>query len=207
MSERPSLLYLLGSPRNGGNTDTLGIEICRGFEDAGGATERVSLPDLIIRGCTGCLACMDDREEICVLDDDMTELYQKILSATALLLASPVYYASPTAQMKLMVDRFFPFGDFQETRWAKALAGRPVGVAICYAEENIFESGVEHAHYILKSMAVGSGGTYAGCVHGSADQKGDIYKLPGLLEEGRAFGAKLSDMARAWQAEARQVAR
>ena len=204
MSERPSLLYLLGSPRNGGNTDTLAGGICRGFEAAGGTTERVALPELSIRGCSGCLACMDDREEICVLDDDMTELYQKILSATALLLATPVYYSSPTAQMKLMIDRFFPFGDFQKTRHAKELAGRPVGLAICYAEADLFDSGVDHAHHILKAMAVGSGGTYAGCVHGTADKKGDIDKRPDLLEEGRAFGAKLFGMARAWQAEPRE---
>ncbi len=201
MSGEPSLLYLLGSPRNGGNTDILAGEICRGFEADGGTTERVALAELSIRGCTGCLACMDDRDEICVLDDDMTDLYQKILAATALLLATPVYYSSPTAQMKLMVDRFFPFGDFQKTRYARALAGRPVGLAFCYGETDTIESGVYHAYHILKAMAVGSGGTFAGCVHGTADQKGDILKRPDLLEDGRALGEKLHGMALAWQGE------
>lgn len=199
MSEKPSLLYLLGSPRNGGNTDVLGGEICRGFEAAGGTTERVAVAELSIRGCTGCLACMDDRPEICVLDDDMTELYGKILAATALLLATPIYYSSPTAQMKLMIDRFFPFGDFQKTRHVKELAGRPVGLAIVYAEADPLESGVFQTHHILKATAVGSGGTLAGWVHGTADAKGDMLKRLDLLAEGRALGARLCDMARTWQ--------
>jgi multimeric flavodoxin WrbA len=199
MSEKPSLLYLLGSPRNGGNTDVLGGEICRGFEEAGGTSERVNVAELSIRGCTGCRACMDDRPDICVLDDDMTELYEKILSATALLLATPIYYSSPTAQMKLMIDRFFPFGDFQKTRHCKELAGLPVGLAIVYAEADPLESGVFQTHHILKAASTGSGGTLVGWVHGTADEKGDMIKRPDLLAEGRALGVKLYDKAKGWR--------
>jgi multimeric flavodoxin WrbA len=138
---------------------------------------------------------MDDRAEPCVLDDDMTDLYQKMLAAPALLWASPVYYSAPTAQMMAMVDRLFAWGDFQKTRHARALAGRPVALAFCYGDADPLTAGIFHAYHIMKVAVEASGGTVAGCVHGTADAKGDILKQPHLLEEARTLGAKIYRLA------------
>jgi multimeric flavodoxin WrbA len=43
----------------------------------------------------------------CVQKDDFAELAEKLLACDVLVLASPVYYYSVTAQMKTMIDRCY----------------------------------------------------------------------------------------------------
>ncbi len=53
----------------------------------------------------------DNGEEIvtfagcCVIDDDMTEIYELIDTADELIVVSPVYFAGPPAQFKALIDR------------------------------------------------------------------------------------------------------
>jgi NAD(P)H-dependent FMN reductase len=193
----PMLACLLGSPRRGGNTDLLAAEVCRGFESAGGVTEQIALSRFHLLSCTGCNACREDRPEPCILDDDMQMLYQKMLASSALLWASPVYSWAPTVEMKIVLDRQFAWGDYQTTRHAAALAGRPVGAVMCYADPDPATNGFYHAYSILKVVAEASGGRFAGCVHGPGFLKGDILEHPAVLEQAYELGAKLFRMSHA----------
>jgi NAD(P)H-dependent FMN reductase len=196
MQDVPStLLCLLGSPRRKGNTDLLGAEVCQGFESEGGVTEQIALTRLNLHPCTGCHACKQDRPEPCILDDDMQMLYAKMLAASAVLWVSPVYSWAPTVEMKIVLDRQFAWGDYQNTRHAAALSGRPVGLAMCYADPDPATNGFVNAYNILKTIARASGGTFAGCVHGAALDKGDILQQPRVLQQARGLGVKLFRMA------------
>jgi hypothetical protein len=191
----PSLLCLLGSPRRQGNSDLLAAEVCRGFVAAGGTVESIALSRLHLLPCTGCEACSKDRPEICVLHDDMPMLYEKMLSASALLWASPVYSWAPTVEMKIVLDRQLPWGDYQTTRHRCELAGRPVGLVLCYADPDPATNGFFHAYHILRIVSIASGGTFAGCVHGPASAKGDILAHTDVLKQARELGAKLFHMS------------
>jgi multimeric flavodoxin WrbA len=192
-----TLLCLLASPRRGGNSDILADEVCRAFEQAGGRTEKVVLDRLELRDCTGCDWCKQPREgdEPCVLRDDMGTLYEKMLAADAILWATPVYYWSPAVALKTVLDRLFPWGDWQVTRHAKALDGRPVGAAISYADEEIATSGYYFAYQICKAAAECSGGRWAGSAHGQATDKGDIRQRHESLLAAEALGIKLHQWA------------
>jgi multimeric flavodoxin WrbA len=190
-----TLLCLLGSPRRGGNTDLLAAEVCRGFESQGGVTEQVPLSQLDLHPCTGCKACQQDRPEPCILDDDMQMLYDKMLAASAELWASPVYSWAPTVEMKMVLDRQFAWGDYQNTRHAAALAGRAVGLAMSYADPDPATNGFTHAYASLRAVAMASGGAFAGCVHGPASARGDILQQPDVLHRARELGVKLFRMS------------
>lgn len=97
MSEK--LLAFVGSPRRGGNTDVLVDEAIDAFDKIGGAAEKVFLSVLRINPCQGCLACMrkNGLDSVCIQHDDMTELYQKMFAANAIIWATPIYMWSPTA--------------------------------------------------------------------------------------------------------------
>jgi len=191
----PSLLCLLGSPRRGGNTDLLAAEVCRGFESKGGTTEQIALSQLDLLPCTGCNACNQDRPEPCVLDDDMRILYKKMLASSALLWASPVYSWAPTVEMKIVLDRQYAWGSYQNTRHAAALAGRPVGLAMCYADPDPATNGFVNAYNIFQIVIKESGGRLAGCVHGPGLNKGDILQHSQVLQRARELGVKLFDMS------------
>ena len=71
---------------------------------AGARVEKVALSGLSFSPCLECGGC--DNSGVCVLRDDLEPLYGKIGSADALVVASPIFFGSVSAQMKMLIDRF-----------------------------------------------------------------------------------------------------
>jgi len=94
---------IVGSPRKNGNTEVVTRHILKAVEEEGIETELVPLAGLDIRPCTACMAC--DKEETCPIKDDLFPIYTKMKAADAIVLATPVYYGSATANMKALMDR------------------------------------------------------------------------------------------------------
>jgi len=104
------LLVILGSPRKKGNSETIAQKVVEPYVAAGGEVEYIRLNELQIRPCQGCGGC--EKKGVCVLKDDMTDLYPKVDAADRILLVSPVYFYGLTAQCKM-------FGDRLQARWAR----------------------------------------------------------------------------------------
>jgi len=98
------ILGINGSPR-GKNSRTLKLvaAVLDGAKARGAETELVDIGALDIRYCLGCQVCYAEGE--CVHDDDLAELVSKMLSADGIVLGSPVYMHSVTAQLKTVIDR------------------------------------------------------------------------------------------------------
>ncbi len=96
-----------GSPRIGGNSDTLLDQWLAGAKDAGAEVEKVYLDKLQINPCRACDACRRAGASGCIVRDDMQQLYPKLLAADIWVLATPVYFWTPSSQLKLMVDRWY----------------------------------------------------------------------------------------------------
>lgn len=99
------LLGIVGSPRPGGNTELLVDAVLAGAQAAGASVERVRLPELDIAPCDACDGCANGAG--CVIDDDMTELVEKMQASQVWVLGTPVYWWGPTAQFKTYVDRWY----------------------------------------------------------------------------------------------------
>ncbi len=102
------VLILEGSPRPKGNSAILSDEFARGAEEAGCTVEKVRISGKKIAGCLGCNACYRNGGA-CVQKDDMAEVREKMLAADVIVLASPIYFYSMTAQMKSVIDRTYAF--------------------------------------------------------------------------------------------------
>lgn len=100
------ILILEGSPRKNGNTDLMAQEFAVGATEAGHKVEKIYIKDKTIKGCLGCGACQRNGGS-CVQKDDMTEIYEKIAAADAVVFACPVYFYSWTSQIKTVIDRTF----------------------------------------------------------------------------------------------------
>jgi multimeric flavodoxin WrbA len=98
-------LGICGSPRRGGNTETLVDEVLRGAQQAGAAVEKVLLSELDIAPCDACNACETTGD--CVYDDDMPPLWDKMARSQVWVLGTPVYWWGPSAQFKLFLDRWY----------------------------------------------------------------------------------------------------
>ena len=102
------VVLLSGSPRPNGNSSMLCDEFIRGAAEAGNKAEKILLSRKKVAGCMGCNACYRNGG-ICVQKDDMEEIKNKLLEADVIVLASPVYFYSMTAQLKAVIDRTYSF--------------------------------------------------------------------------------------------------
>ena len=102
------VLILEGSPRRNGNSAILSEEFARGAAEAGCSVEKVRITGKKIAGCLGCNACYRNGGA-CVQKDDMVEIREKMLAADIIVLVSPIYFYSMTAQMKAVIDRTYAF--------------------------------------------------------------------------------------------------
>jgi putative NADPH-quinone reductase len=97
------VLGISGSPHRHGNTETLLDSFLDGTKTAGASVEKVVLRDLDYSPCRGCNACHKTGE--CIVKDDAIALFDKILKADAIAVASPIYSMGITAELKGLIDR------------------------------------------------------------------------------------------------------
>ena len=97
------VLGINGSPRRGGNTDILLRRLLEGAEAGGADTDIIVLNDLKFVPCQECARVREDGT--CKVQDDMQTVYEKVTAADAVVLASPIFFGSLSAQTKMMIDR------------------------------------------------------------------------------------------------------
>jgi multimeric flavodoxin WrbA len=97
------VVAFLGSPRREGNTEILLKEAIKGVEKSGSSILTFVLNELDIMPCQNCGGC--DDTGTCIYEDDMSQIYDAIRTADRIILASPVFFFTVSAQAKLMIDR------------------------------------------------------------------------------------------------------
>ncbi len=98
-----NILIISSTPRKGGNSDRLCDAFAEGAKEAGNEVEKVRIADLDIGYCRGCYACQ--KLGRCAIKDDAAQVLDKMMAADVIVLASPVYYYSISAQLKALFDR------------------------------------------------------------------------------------------------------
>jgi multimeric flavodoxin WrbA len=97
------ILGVVGSPRIEGNTERVVAEALNAAKEDGAEIELLRLADRDIQPCTACLSCRKTGE--CLIRDDFNPIFEKMVQADGIILASPVYFSSATPQMKALIDR------------------------------------------------------------------------------------------------------
>lgn len=102
------VLILSSTPRAGGNSELLCEEFARGAREAGHEVKLVRLREYNVGFCRGCGACSERGLE-CPQKDDMFKIREIMERADVLVLATPVYFYTLSAQMKVLIDRTCSF--------------------------------------------------------------------------------------------------
>jgi multimeric flavodoxin WrbA len=97
------LLGLSFSPRKQGNTELLLQRVSAGAREQGAEMELYRIADKDIKPCDGCGSCF--QTGACHIQDDMQELYERMLQADGIVFGTPVYFYNITAQGKAVIDR------------------------------------------------------------------------------------------------------
>lgn len=93
---------LVGSPRRGGVTRRLVVRALKGAAAEGCRTTVIGLGELRLMPCQ---ACPRPSPGGCRFRDDMDQVYAALGAAKGVILGSPIYFETVSAQVKLMVDR------------------------------------------------------------------------------------------------------
>jgi len=182
---RKHVLIFKGSPREHGNSSTLAEKAAEGARSAGAEVESFTLHNMDIRPCDACDTCQETG--VCVLMDDMQMLYPKLQAAEAIVIASPIYWFTVSAQTKLFIDRWYAL----ESPQGNALKGKQFGILLTYGDTDPYSSGAINAIRTFQDMMRYLEGQISGMVYGTAMDLGDVSKQPELMERAFKLGQKL----------------
>ena len=102
------LVCVHGSPREAGNSSKIANHLCASVQSRGVSVKSYFLNKLKYIGCQSCMGCKG-KSEICVLQDDLTEVLSEAKSADIIVLASPIFFGDLSAQMKGFIDRTYSY--------------------------------------------------------------------------------------------------
>ncbi len=184
-------LGLQGSPRKKGNTRTLLSAFLDEVERLGGDTRVVDATRENIKPCVECGTC--ETKGYCPQDDPMQPVYPLLRKADLVILATPIFFYGPTAQLKALIDR-------SQALWARKYAmgledpGRHwrKGLLLTVGAtkgKNIFDGAVLAARYFFDAVGASFEGTLG---FRQVEKAGDIEAHPTALAEAKQRAAELA---------------
>jgi len=183
-------LGINGSPRIGGNTDILLDKALDGAKAKGARTEKIILNNLKFSPCQECENIKDDGS--CIIDDDMQSIYKRIDEADAIILASPIFFGSLSAQMKTMIDRF-------QCLWRAKYVLKNIPCqkskkgAFISVEGSERKDFFDNAKSIVKNLFATIGAEYKEELFCSGiNEKAAVLKHPNILKKAFELGQKIS---------------
>lgn len=181
------VLGLVCSPRKGGNTELMVREALEVVREAGSETEIILVADKNIMPCNGCGVCL--KEEACPIKDDMAEIYQALESADGVILGTPVYFASVSAQAKIIIDRSYAL------LGTRRLRGKVAGALVVARRVGAFQTlSLLYTFFVVHRMVIAAGGIGYGVEKGDVKNGvGGSYTLS-ALQEARAVGKNVALM-------------
>ena len=99
-----NVVGIAGSPRRLGNSEKLLDRVLEGAVLSGARVEKIVINELTFKPCQECGGCK--ATGVCVIRDGMDGIYKLLREADAVVLATPIFFASVSAQTKMMIDRF-----------------------------------------------------------------------------------------------------
>jgi multimeric flavodoxin WrbA len=178
--DKMRIIGISGSPRIGGNTDTILQEALNAAQEQGATVKLMRLSDYNLQPCNACATCFKTQK--CVIDDDGERIYQEILKADGVILGSPAYFQAITAQTKTFIDRI---GYLALARGRKDFAGKVGGVIAVARRSGVADTCNQMITFVTAvRMIVPSGGrTFA-----IARDKGEVTKDKEGMDNAKYLG-------------------
>lgn len=173
------ILGLSCSPRKDGNTVFLLNEALKGAGELGAEIELYSVAGKNIKPCEGCNTCRENGE--CRIQDDMQELYRKLLESDGIIFGTPVYFYNVTAQAKTIIDRTIALN-----RPEKSLANKVGGVIVTGGSLGLADTLKDLYFYMVTRQIIPA--NYVAAYPG---MPGELQKMEKCLQATRELGKQM----------------
>jgi len=175
-----------------GNTDLALDKALEGAAKHGAYCEKIFLETLDISACAEIEYEKVTEEGLSVVNDDMHVVFNKILETDILIVASPVFFGSISAQAKIMIDRFQCVWVSKNIMNKDVFNQKIIGGFICVAavdKKDFFNN----SKYIIKNFFKTINCEYHNDTFlTGVDEKGSIFEHPGLLNHAFELGENLA---------------
>jgi len=122
-------MTILGSPRRYGNTAQVLEWIEEPLRAEGHRIDRANIWEHQIGNCKESHQCRYPQSTACGTPDDAGKLFERVLDADRVLIASPVFSWGFPAPMKALLDRFYCLSGYhQDPDHAILLEDKPIGL-------------------------------------------------------------------------------
>ena len=125
------IVFIQGAPRKNGNTRAMTDLAMKAAQEAGAEVALIDATELEFKvpGCLGCQKCQESEDFVCSLGDEVAGAVAKLPGFDVIVLASPLYWWSYTAQLKIVIDRMYSLSKFrEETGIRSVLAGKTLAL-------------------------------------------------------------------------------
>jgi multimeric flavodoxin WrbA len=104
-----------GNTRAKSNTETLANILANELTVKGFEVTQVSLKAKNLQTCVGCDKCHKIFDSFgCIINDDMQEVAEQILSSDLIVFSSPIYTWMPAPPLKVVMDRIYAFTKYPD---------------------------------------------------------------------------------------------
>ena len=190
------ILGIVGSPREGGNTEQLMERVLAAAREEGAETLLFTCAGKNIAPCQACDGCSKGSAEYCTQDDDMLDLYPTLIWADAIVFGTPVYMGTMTAQLKAVFDRTRPLWRMDNALSKKVAAAIAVGDGRWGGQElalqTILWAALNHG-MIVAGPASLPYGNWEVC--GVAGKPGDIARDTDAIRAAEGLGRRLAHLS------------
>lgn len=188
----PSALKLVAfyaSPRRQGNTSMLLQRAVDGARQEGAAVEEIFLQNLSFAPCVEEEGCRKTGR--CVIEDDFQKIFELLEQCDGVLLASPLFFGTVSAQAKILMDRCqcFWVGKYRlGKRASKPRLGLFISAAARPERPDLFAGAVRSTRYFFDALDVALWKTFT---FARLEEKEDVLGHPEFLREAFEGGREL----------------
>jgi multimeric flavodoxin WrbA len=104
-----NILSINGSPKTDGTCSTVLGRLLGKFESSTNTIEKHHLNSIDIHGCQECFDCRNNKTDICSVQDGLSKILESAKTTDLLVIATPVFYADVSAQLKCFIDRTWSY--------------------------------------------------------------------------------------------------
>lgn len=188
------IVFIQGSPRQNGNTRAVAAAAMAAAREAKAEVDEIDATRLEFKkpGCIGCQKCQQSEEFICTLGDQLAQTVATLPRYDVIVMASPIYWWSFTAQIKMFIDRMYSLSKFTESGDIRTLLGGKT-LALMATGGGLLEDNLELLERQWKTPADMLGCPFRSCLFPlTPPEAGALLEDPAAMEKARRFGRLLA---------------
>ena len=187
------IVFIHGGPRKKGNTRAVTKIAIDAAKEQGAEVTEIDVTTLSFKepGCIGCYKCQNSDEYRCAFNDEVAEKVACLPEYDVIVLATPLYWWSYTAQLKIFIDRMFSLMKLSGDEHKSAITGKNLGLIATAGGP--YENNLELLEAQWKNPADMLGCKFMTCLFPeTTPDKGMLKDDPSSVKKAKEFGQLLA---------------